>query len=128
MLRKKISIKNSFKLYFNRTATCWNGEQQVVQEQVVQVEVQSQLQNIQQYSGTLIGYSEFSDSQYKDKVKQLNLSDAQVELLYDKLKQELFANLPHAIKFLTPEAASQLAENLPGLVVLNKIICPPDFY
>ncbi len=47
--------------------------------------------------------------------------------LYKLLQHELFANLPHAIKFISPDAAEQLAINLPSFVTLNKDNLPNGF-
>lgn len=57
---------------------------------------------------------------YKNKVKESTGDEALTESLYTVLRNELFANLPHTIKFVSPDAASQLAANLPALVSLNK--------
>ncbi|WED43646.1 hypothetical protein [Legionella cardiaca] len=102
-------------------------EQQVVHQEVIEVNVHAQSQQIQQYEGQLIGYSDFQEPIYKKRVEEAVNSQQVTEELYTLLKTELFANLPHAIKYLSPQAAEQLAHNLPGFVTLNKENLPTGF-
>ncbi|GGI78265.1 hypothetical protein [Legionella impletisoli] len=103
-------------------------EQQVVQEEVVEQQAEVQLSEIQQYSGQLVGFEAFQAPHYRRMV-ELGVHDPKaIESLYDLLKKELFANLPHAIKYLTPSAAEQLALNLPELITLNKDNLPQGFF
>lgn len=102
-------------------------EQQIAQEEVVEVKAEVELHDIQQYSGTLLGFKEFEGPVYKNTVQEATGSAQLTESLYTLLKQELFANLPQAIKYISPLAAEQLAPNLPSLVTLNKDNLPQGF-
>lgn len=103
-------------------------EQDIVQQQeVVEVQIHLEQHDIHEYAGQLIGFQEFTAPIYKNKVKEITGDETVTESLYALLKQELFANLPHAIKYISPEAAQQLALNLPGLVTLNKDNIPNGF-
>lgn len=106
-------------------------EQQTMVEascEVVEVHQQLELHEMECYRGELLGFEECKAPFYKNKVKaSLGGNEEQVEKLYELLGEELFANLPHAIKFITPEAAAELALNLPGWVTLNKENLPNGF-
>jgi hypothetical protein len=101
-------------------------EHEVSHEEVVELQVEVQLQEIQKYAGTLIGFAQFESTAYKARVKKL-VGEEATKQLYKCMKKELFANLPQAIKYVSPEAAEQLVLDLPGLVSLNKENLPPGF-
>lgn len=93
----------------------------IQQEEVVEIQQQHlEVQEIAGYSGQLLGFEEFSTPLYKQKVLERAGDLERTNQLYHLLEQELFANLPHAIKYVSPEAAEQLALNLPQLVSQNK--------
>ncbi len=96
-------------------------EQEVVQQhqEVVEVETQVVQQEIQPYNGELIDFKKLNRPLYKNIVNKQTRDEDVTESLYALLKQELFANLPHAIKYVSPDAAKHLAQNLMGLVTLN---------
>lgn len=104
-------------------------EQELVQQQQEVIEVQHNLElhEIQEYEGQLLGFQEFNAPLYKNEVLARTKDEAATNALYDLLQQELFANLPHAIKYVSPDAAEQLALNLPGLVTLNSDNLPNGF-
>ena len=93
----------------------------------MQQDLASQALAIQSYDGSLLGFAEFSSPQYRNKVSEYIDDDRIITSLYALLQQELFANLPHAIKFISPAAADQLAANLPSFVALNKDNLPDGF-
>lgn len=72
-----------------------------------------ELHEIQEYGGKLLGFAEFTAPLYKNKVRQHTGDDQLTDSLYALLKQELFANLPQAIKYLSPDAAKHLATHVP---------------
>lgn len=104
-------------------------EQEVVleQQEVVEIAYQVQLNEIQEYGGQLLGFEDFSAPLYKNRVRELLQDERLRRSLYELLQTELFANLPHAIKYISPDAAEQLSLNLPGLVTLNKDNLPNGF-
>lgn len=109
-------------------------DHEVAHEEVLDYEVEAELQEIQSYSGKLLGYKEFTeDLSYQKTVESVNDPAAGVKgrvlriAFFKSLKKELFANVPHAIKYVSPEAAEQLILDLPGLVTLNKENLPQGF-
>jgi hypothetical protein len=103
---------------------------EVIQQEIAieeQIQLNNQMQETQQYSGTLIGFKEFMVPVYQKQVERAISNSEERKSLYALLEQELFANLPHAIKYISPEAAEQLALNLPNLVTLNKENLPHGF-
>lgn len=104
-------------------------EQELVQQvqEVIEVQQNLELHEIQEYGGQLLGFEEFNTPLYKNKVVERTGDESAAESLYSLLKQELFANLPHAIKYISPDAAEHLAADLPRLVSLNKDNLPDGF-
>ena len=102
-------------------------EQQIAQEEVIEVHAEVQLNEIQPYLGQLIDFAKFEEPIYKNKVEEVTGSASRTNYLYSILKQELFANLPQAIKYISPLAAEQFAANLPALLSLNKDNLPHGF-
>ncbi len=102
-------------------------EENISQQEVVEVEDLVEMHEVQEYSGQLLGFKEFSEPLYKNKVEEHTRNQKHTQELYDLLEKELFANLPHAIKFVSPDAAEQLAANLSSLVTLNKHNLPNGF-
>jgi hypothetical protein len=97
-------------------------EQQLVQQhqEVIEIEEHLELHEIQEYSGQLLDFKAFSTPFYRNKVIEHTGNNQLTDTLYVLLKQELFANLPQAIKYLSPDAAEYLAAHLPAFVTLNK--------
>lgn len=114
---QKSSLAQYIQLEVQHTETI---EQQIVIDERIEEQVNAELQVLQPYSGQLLGLQEFSAPLYRNQVEAVTGNPTLTDSLYRLLKQELFANLPHAIKYLSPEAASYLAQHLPGFVTLNK--------
>lgn len=91
--------------------------QQTVEIAVHNVQHEAQVASL--YEGELFTYHDFV-AKYHSKTKKALENDTQVASLYALLEQELFANLPHAIKYLSPAAGDYLSEHLESLVALNK--------
>jgi hypothetical protein len=91
-------------------------------------EIKDEIQeNHVKYEGILIGFQEFKTPPYEQEViRTIPDKDERNVLLY-LLGRELFANLPHAIKYVTPKAAEVLAANLRNFVTLNKENLPDGF-
>ncbi len=87
-----------------------NLEQSIDQEENTE-------QQLESYGETLVDLNKFNELYKKD------LSEKERK----NLESELFANLPHAIKYLSPDAAQILADNLPSLSSLNPENLPEGF-
>lgn len=95
-------------------------QEQVQQvEEVMQEEIVEEQQEEATYDGELIGYREFQAAPYADLVT--------TKESYKTVKSELFGNLPKAVKYLTPEAATVLAKNLAALATFNIDNLPQNF-
>lgn len=105
--------------------------EQVIEQEIeeeINVEAQLEAHALGRYADRqLIGYAEFRQEPYSSIVASKCPDEAARVTLYKLIQQEFFANLPHAIKFLSPEAAAQLAYYLPGLSTLNIDNLPPGF-
>jgi hypothetical protein len=103
-------------------------EAEVAHQVVAEAQVESEVEAVQGYVGDLIGYTQFATPQYKSMtLRATGIDESLNDALYALLESELFANLPHAIKYLSPKAAEQLARHLPGWVTLNKDNLPQGF-
>lgn len=108
-------------------------EIQVVEEleQVQEIQAEAELEieenqeQVETYRDAKVDFSEFCTR--KPFIKARLDNDDLVETLFSTLRQELFANLPEAIKYLTPAAAEYLAHHLPEFVSLNKENLPEGF-
>lgn len=87
--------------------------------------VEKEFQETPLYTEKLVGYEEFLLS-YRERI-DASLGKDRANLLYSLLQEELFANLPHAIKYLSPAAAEQLSLHLSSYVTLNKENLPQGF-
>ena len=103
------------------------AERVAVVESQVTAEESVQLQALQSYDRELIGYETFISPRYKKKMESATGDTQVLDGLCQMLRQELFANLPDAIKYLSPAAAETLAEHLPQLVTINKDNLPHGF-
>lgn len=100
-------------------------------ETTVEEQTQIQQQETQNYKGKMVDLREFSKAYWPLVVEKVNNSQqahSKGGALFKLLSEELFANLPQAIKFLSPDAAEQLAKNLPNFVTLNKDNLPQGFF
>jgi len=88
------------------------------------VEVEQLVEHISHYEGDLVDYTTFSSSTYRA-IARANFGDAPLDAAYELIRHELFANLPHGIKYLTPTAAAKLAAYLPQWAAMNKDNCAP---
>ena len=88
------------------------------------IEVEQVVQQIVSYEGELIDYNKFSSNTYRT-IATANFGEAPLNAAYELIQQELFANLPHSIKYLSPMAAKLLAANLPQWAAINKDNCAP---
>ncbi len=88
------------------------------------VEVEQLVEHISPYEGELVDYPAFSSSTYRT-IARANFGDAPLDAAYELIRHELFANLPHGIKYLSPTAAAKLAAHLPQWAAMNKDNCAP---
>lgn len=88
------------------------------------VEVEQLVEHISPYEGDLVDYTAFSSGTYRA-IARANFGDAPLNAAYELIRQELFANLPHSIKYLSPTAAEKLAAHLPQWAAMNKDNCAP---
>ena len=98
-----------------------------VVEQNVEIEENIQIEELVQlaaYEGELIDYNAFRSNSYRA-IAKANFGEAPLDAAYELIQQELFANLPHGIKYLSPIAARHLAANLPHWAAMNKDNCAP---
>lgn len=110
-------------------------QQTVVQTVASQVQTvhqaQTRLQQTQQaiagvYDGKLVDFAEFSSQPYRNVALAAGYQSQQIDDLYRVVQQEFFANMPHAIKYVSEEAAHELAEHLPHFCALNPDNLPED--
>lgn len=103
-------------------------EEQVTVNQVIEEQVDVSVDTIQQYAGPLVSWNDFcSNARYRDLIESTIASPELVNKLLSVLNHELFANLPHAIKYISPEGATHLAQNLPQFLSLNLDNLPQGF-
>ena len=94
-------------------------EQQQIQEEIIDVAVLEQEQEQRPFNGQLVDFALFNNEPYRSRVGSDELLDA--------FKYELFGNMPHAIKFLSHEAAIKIAEQAGTFVALNADNLPQNF-
>ncbi|MFC3907782.1 hypothetical protein ACFORL_01635 [Legionella dresdenensis] len=82
----------------------------------IEAHIDSNVQDITVYQGELVDYDKFAQLAANKPQKLLTL-----------LQTECFANLPNAIKFMTPDAANMVKEHLEALVTLNIKSLPQGF-
>lgn len=99
--------------------------EQVVQQELEIIEMGVHQQH-QDYQGELVDFDAFQQSPYIEKIQAGRYALDTAELL-GFVRHEWFGNLPEAIKFLTPEAATELAHHLDTFATLNKENLPPYF-
>ncbi|MFA5959745.1 MAG: hypothetical protein WC785_04445 [Tatlockia sp.] len=97
-------------------------EQQV--QEMVEVSVVVE-QEVAQYHGECIDYAAFKKKYSESAHLSSPFRPSQVADAIALAEYELFANLPHAIKYLSPNAEEKLASALPQWVALNKENCAP---
>lgn len=96
-------------------------QEEVVLESVVESGIQS-------YYGNLVDYAEFNNNgKYRVLAKKRLYDSEPIESAFKQVQYELFANLHHAVKYLTPDAAEYLAEHLPQLAGSNLENHPKGF-
>ncbi|MDP1603619.1 MAG: hypothetical protein Q8M03_10180 [Legionella sp.] len=100
--------------------------QQQIEEVVEAIEIVEQVEQQvhEKYNGELIGHDKFYEA-YHEILKQYPPSVQ--EAISAAIQTELFGNIPHAIKFLTPTAAREIANNYPNFAFLNKENLPQQF-
>lgn len=106
-------------LYKQYTAVEIEHTEEQVTEQKIE-EAINQEQEIAQFQGELIDYAKFNTAQYRNIARASLFRDDQIEQAFKLAKTELFANLPHGIKYLSADAARKLAAKLPHWVACNK--------
>ncbi|KTC65404.1 coiled-coil protein (plasmid) [Legionella adelaidensis] len=94
-------------------------------EETVTTEVVTE-NTIAYYTGDLINYSQFNTPAYHRMAESFFKPEV-VKESFKQVEYECFANLPQAIKFLTPEAAKKMAVLLPQFLSLNKENLPAGF-
>lgn len=101
-------------------------EEQIVEEETdvnisaemaTEVTVEEQ-QSLQKYQGKLVNYEEFKNYIGNDQTSIVK---------YSRIKNELFANLPQAIRYISPDAAKELAANMDNYFSINKENLPQNF-
>lgn len=88
-------------------------------EENIEENIEEEEQQQERYDGDLIFYEEFAEPPYSDLVKRKEA--------YGLVERELFGNLPKAIKYLSPDAAIVLAQNLAIFSSLNAENIPQNF-
>lgn len=94
-------------------------QQEQVQEQIIDVAAQEQAQVQGLFDGQLIDFDAFQKEPYRSRVKS--------DTLLNAFQYELFGNMPKAIKFLSHEAAMQIAKHAKAFVALNADNLPQHF-
>lgn len=92
-------------------------QEQIIEEEIVHQQDQQTSQTSILYQGTLLGRAQFFND---PAIGKLHGTD-------DLLNQEFFGNTTHGIKYLTPEAAQQIAQNCSALATLNPDNLPAHF-
>lgn len=95
-------------------------------EEAVEVEKTAEIQ-MAKYKGKFVDYYEFNTEHFHQIAKRSHYTEKQIEAAFKYAEYEWFANLPHAVKYLSWAAAEKLAANLPQWVALNKENLPPGF-
>lgn len=98
-------------------------QEKALEIEIVQQHIQQTNQEAAVYQGTLLGRQEFFSDPGINHLLAANdhANAAQI------LKQEFFGNTAYGIKFMTPEAAQEVAKQCTALASLNPSNLPPHF-
>ena len=105
-------------------------EQQEINEVAQSVEIQEQQQEQSPYVGEGVDFAAFQRAPYCQWIEQSLASPTNqnaVAHFYEKIQQEFFGSLPHAMQQLSPDAARMIAKHAIDFSALNGDNLPQQF-
>lgn len=101
-------------------------EHEAVAETNEEVQLEEQVQT-QSYLGRTIGHQEFCGTYERMSLDSTQYTYYQRIMHFNGIINELFANLPHAIEFLSPAAAEELSKHITQFIAFNTHNLPQGF-